>query len=58
MKKKLHFLVGSANVGYAKTKKDVLAIVSRVVEAKGVARSPVSYRWWESFRKWHPHLTV
>ena len=54
----VHFLVGSANVGYAKTKKDVLAIVSRVVEAKGVAKSPVSHGWWESFRKRHPHLTL
>ena len=54
----VHFLVGSASVGYAKTKKDVLAIVSRIIEAKGGAKSTVSHGWWESFRKRHPNLTL
>ena len=54
----VYFLVGSANVGYAKTKKDVLAIVSRVAESKGLTNCPVSHGWWESFRKRHPHLTL
>ena len=54
----VHFLVGSANVGYARTKKDVLAIVGRVAEAKGIAKGVVSNGWWESFRKRHPHLTL
>ena len=39
----VYFLVGSANVGYAKTKKDVLAIVSRVAESKGLTNCPVSH---------------
>ena len=50
--------MGSAKVGYARTKKDVLAIVDRVVEAKGLEKSPVSHGWWDSFRKHHPHLTL
>ena len=54
----VYFLVGSANVGYAKTKKDDLAIVSRVTESKGLTNCPVSHRWWESFCKRHPHLTL
>ena len=54
----VYFLVGSANVGYAKTKKDVLAIVSRVAESKGLTNCPVSHGWWESFRKRHPHLAL
>ena len=41
----VHFLVGSASVGYAKTKKDVLAIVSLIIEAKGGAKCTVSYGW-------------
>ena len=47
----VHFL-------YARTKKDILAIVDRIVEAKGLKRCPVSHGWWDSFRKRHPHLTL
>ena len=54
----VHFLIGSAKVGYARTKKDILAIVDRIVEAKGLKRCPVSHGWWDSFRKRHPHLTL
>ena len=59
MKEKLSwFIFGlGPNVGYARTKKDVLAIVSRVVEAKGMAKCPVTHGWWDSFRRRHPHLT-
>ena len=54
----VHFLVESSKVGYARTKKDVLAIVDRIVEAKGLKNSRVTHGWWDSFRKRHPHLTL
>ena len=53
----VHFLAGSASMGYAKTKKDVLAFVNRVIESKGFS-PPVSNGWWESFKKRHPQLTL
>ena len=40
------------------TKKDVLAIINRIIEAKGGAKSTVSLGWWESFRKRNPNLTL
>ena len=54
----MYFLAGLTNIGYAKTKKDVLAIVSQVAESKGLTNCPVSHGWWESFRKRHPHLVL
>ena len=47
-------LAGAASMGYAKTKKDVFAIVNQIVESKGITTS-VSNGWWE---KRHPHLVL
>ena len=54
----VHFLTGSALMGYARTKKDVMAIADQIIERKGIKKCPVSNGWWESFRKRHPHLTL
>ena len=44
------FVVGSASIGYLKTVKEIIALVQRILSARGVERS-VTYGWWESFRK-------
>ena len=42
------FLEDCADIGYAKTVKEILALVSRVVASRGVKKE-VSYGWWETF---------
>ena len=54
----VHFWTGSALMGYARTKMDVMAIVNQIIEHKGIKKGPVSNGWWESFRRRHPHLTL
>lgn len=51
------FVVGSASIGYPKTVKEIIALVQRILSARGVDRS-VTYGWWESFRKRHPSLSL
>lgn len=53
----VHFLCKAASLGYARTKKEVLAIVEELVSAKG-KEIHVSNGWWESFRRRHPILTL
>ena len=55
------FLVGCARIGFARTCKEVLAIVQAVM-AKKQGLEPESVKitsgWWASFRKCHPKLTL
>ena len=53
----VHFLCRVASLGYAKTKKEVLAIVEEIIAEKG-KEVHVSNGWWESFRKRHPILAL
>ena len=53
----VQFLCNTASLGYARTKKEVLAIVEELVSAKG-KEVHVSNGWWESFRRRHPILTL
>ena len=41
------FLLKSAKIGYAHTRKEVLSLVCRIVESKGV--DGVSENWWKRF---------
>ncbi len=52
------FLCGSARMGYARMKKDIMAIVEEVVVSKGKQQVHVSNGWWEAFRQRHPNLTL
>ena len=47
------FLIQTAKIGYPHTKKQVLALVQRIIESKGIEAS-ISNGWWERFRKRHP----
>ena len=53
----VNFLCRTALVGYARTRKEVLAIVERVLSSKGVDRC-VSPGWWASFIARHPRLAL
>lgn len=51
------FLCASSKMGYAKTKKEVMAIVQNAVSSKGRQVS-ISNGWWEAFIKRYPFLTL
>ena len=55
-----HFLVSCAKIGFAKSCKEILAIVSAALTNKSSSEFPikVTYGWWSSFRKRFPDLTV
>ena len=49
----INFLKQCSKIGAAKSKADVLAIVQRVVDKKGL-KVKVTNGWWESFKRRHP----
>ena len=51
------FIENCASVGYAKTRKQILALVERIMYARGI-EVRVSDGWWVSFLKRHPSLTL
>ena len=51
------FLVGCASIGYAKSRKEVLAIVQQILDAQN-ANVEVTKGWWDSYLKRHPKLTL
>jgi hypothetical protein len=51
------FLLGCSEIGFGKTRSEVLRIVERVLRQRGVNQS-VSNGWWESFLKRHPILSL
>ena len=53
----MQFLLKCASIGYAKSCKDVLALVHRHLEKKGIV-APVTNGWWEKFCNRHPNLTL
>lgn len=53
------FLCGCAAIGYAKSRKDVLAIAQQIVNSHHPESQPeVSKGWWDSFKRRHPELTL
>ena len=51
------FLCRSAAIGYGRTRKEVIAIVERVLSSRGVYKT-VSSGWWESFVKRNPQIVL
>ena len=51
------FLSRCACIGYAKSRKEVLVLVQRVLDRRGLKKL-VTNGWWESFRHRHPNLTL
>ena len=56
-KELVQFLLRSSDIGFAKSRKQVLALVRRILEKKGIS-APVTSGWWESFCGRHPNLTL
>ena len=53
------WLKGCAEVGYAKSVKEVCAIVGGIVSKKrGLEHFSVTHGWWDRFRSRHPNLTL
>ena len=51
----VRFLLGCSSIGYAHSCKDVIALVQRTNESRGITNY-VTNGWWESFCKRHPNL--
>ncbi len=51
------FLLRCAKIGYPKSRKQVIAIVQRVLDIKGICCT-VTDGWWSSFCKRHPYLCL
>ena len=55
----VRWLEGCAQIGYAKSIREVRAIVGAIVAKKNNLDSMVvSHGWWDCFRQQHPHLTL
>ena len=57
-KELVKFLVESAKVGYPRTRKQILALVQRVLQEKGKSDANVSSGWWEGLKKRNPEVTL
>ena len=51
------FLLKCATIGYAHTRKEVLILMRRIVDSKGLDHS-VTDNWWRRFRERHPQITL
>lgn len=54
----VNFICGCATVGYAKSKQQILSLVSNVVKSKGIQESAVTDGWWRSFKGRNAQLTI
>ena len=52
------FFGGCATIGYARTRKQVIALVEGIVTQKRGTETKISNGWWEAFRKRHPELAL
>ena len=53
----VQFILRCAEIGYATSRKQILALVRRLLQKKG-KNAPVTSGWWESFCDRHPNLTL
>jgi len=51
------FLFDCAQIGYGKTRKDVIDLVNQYLQCRGVNK-PVSNGWWSSYCKRHPSVVL
>ena len=52
-----NFLLETAKIGYAHTRKQVLALVQQMVNSKGIATT-ITNGWWEQYVQQHPQITL
>ena len=53
----VRFLLRRSAIWYPKSRQEVLAIVTRMLERKGIGAC-VTSGWWQSFCRRHPNLTL
>ena len=51
------FLLETAKIGYAHTRKQVIALVQQIINSKGIS-TIVTDGWWERYVQWHPQITL
>ena len=51
------FLICCAEIGFPRTRNQVLGLVQQIVQSKGISKS-VSNGWWEKFNQRKPHITL
>ena len=51
------FLLECAKIGYAHTRKQVIALVQQIVNSKGIS-TIVTNGWWERYVQRHPQITL
>ena len=51
------FLLEMAKIGYALTRKQVIALVQRITDSKNISAN-ISSGWWERYVRRHPQLTL
>ena len=51
------FLSRCCQIGYAHSELEVLALVQRILDSKGM-KVTISHGRWDSFRKWHPEFVL
>ena len=54
----VHWIIGCAEVGYAKSVNEVRSVVSAIVTKKMGMPTTISHGWWEKFAKRHPELSL
>jgi len=54
----VNFLGGCASIGYARTRKQVIALIEAIVTQKRGTETKVRNGLWESFQKRHPELGI
>ena len=54
----VEFRIGCAQIGSARTRKQVMTIVRAAMVKKGREDAPITNGWWDSFMKRHPQLTL
>ena len=53
----VHFLLECASIGYPRSRQEVIAIVQRLCDQRGMNKV-VSHGWWESFCRCHQNVTL
>ena len=52
------FLIGCAQIGFARTRKQVMTLVRAAMVKKGREDAPITNGWWDSFMKRHPQVIL
>ena len=54
-----NFLLETAKIGYAHTRKQVITLVQQIVNSKGIAAAmTITNGWWERYVQRHPQITL